>query len=66
MEGLEGALTAVASELRRQYLLGYVPERRPGDTAERWRSISVRLAGSARAAGKDGLQVRARTGYQGR
>ena len=66
MEGLEGALTAVASELRRQYLLGYVPERRPGDTAERWRSISVRLTGSARAAGKDGLQVRARTGYQGR
>ena len=45
MEGLEGALTAVASELRRQYLIGYVPERRPGDTAERWRSISVRLTG---------------------
>jgi VWFA-related protein len=66
MEGLEGALTAVASELRRQYLLGYVPDRRPGDTAERWRSISVRLTGSARAAGKDGLQVRTRTGYQGR
>jgi VWFA-related protein len=30
MEGLEGALAAVASELRGQYLLGYVPERRPG------------------------------------
>lgn len=61
MEGLEGALTAVASELRRQYLLGYVPERRPGDTADRWRSISVRLTGHAA-----GLRVRARTGYQGR
>ena len=66
MEGLEGALTAVASELRRQYLLGYVPERRPGDTAERWRSISVRLTGPARGAGAARLLVRARTGYQGR
>ena len=60
MEGLEGALTAVASELRRQYLLGYVPQRRPGDTADRWRAISVRLTRNS------GLQVRARTGYQGR
>ena len=65
MEGLEGALAAVASELRGQYLLGYVPERRPGDTAERWRSISVRLTGP-RGQAPAGLQVRARTGYQGR
>jgi Ca-activated chloride channel family protein len=61
MEGLEGALAAVAGELRRQYLIGYVPERRPGDTAERWRAISVRLTGRT-----PGLEVRARAGYQGR
>jgi len=52
---LSAGLSSVATELRRQYLIGYAPnsasEKRPG-----WRSISVRVK-------RTGLQVRARDGY---
>ena len=51
---LPGALTAIADELRFQYLIGYVPARpsgRPG-----WRSIQVRV-------NRPDARVRARDGY---
>jgi Ca-activated chloride channel family protein len=52
---LSAGISAIARELRRQYLIGYAPaagaEQEPG-----WRSISVRVR-------KPGLRVRARDGY---
>jgi Ca-activated chloride channel homolog len=52
-------LSAIARELRQQYLLGYTPASRhagrPG-----WRSIAVRVTG------RPGLRVRARDGYLAR
>ncbi len=51
---LSSGLSAIAAELRRQYLIGYAPaatEQGPG-----WRSISVKVR-------KSGLRVRARDGY---
>jgi Ca-activated chloride channel family protein len=52
-ETAERAATAIARELRHQYLLGYAP---PAGAAG-WRRIEVRVKG-------DGLTVRARSGYQ--
>lgn len=53
---LPSALSAIARELRLQYLLGYVPE---GEAAARrgWHGIRVRVV-------HPGLQVRARDGYR--
>jgi Ca-activated chloride channel family protein len=52
---LTAGLRSVATELRRQYLLGYAPA--PDDAGpRRWRSISVRVR-------QPGLRVRARDGY---
>ena len=51
---LSSGLSAIATELRRQYLIGYAPattQQGPG-----WRSISVKVR-------KPGLRVRARDGY---
>ncbi len=57
LESLPAALSAIAGELRRQYLLGYVPAAAGAPTsAGAWRSISVRVI-------KPGLRVRARDGY---
>lgn len=58
--GLEASLTAIAEELRHQYLLGYVPD----DAASRpgaWRAIRVSVRG-----GRPDLRVRARDGYETR
>jgi len=54
---LEETFTAIARELKYQYLIGYTPSdpRRPGE--REWRSIRVRVKGRA------GLHVRARDGY---
>jgi hypothetical protein len=52
-ETAERAATAIARELRHQYLLGYAP---PAGAAG-WRRIEVRVEGT-------GLTVRARSGYQ--
>jgi Ca-activated chloride channel homolog len=54
---LNPAFRDIAGELRRQYLLGYVPARRgaPGD----WRAIEVQAT-------RPGASVRARTGYVSR
>jgi Ca-activated chloride channel family protein len=56
-QGLDGALSSIARELRHQYLLGYAPagETEPG----RWHPIRVRVRG--REAGA--WRVRARDGY---
>lgn len=58
---LEPQLTALARELRSQYLLGYAPPR-AGDRPPGWHTIDVRLTGSNAAR----LRVRARDGYFGR
>ena len=51
-------MTAIAKELRFQYLLGYVPSRdRAGEPA--WHAIDVRV-------GRPDVRVRARDGYTGR
>lgn len=56
-QGLEGALSSIARELRHQYLLGYAPagEVEPG----RWHPIRVRVRGQDGAA----WRIRARDGY---
>jgi len=57
LEALPAALSSIAGELRRQYLLGYAPAAAgtpPGAGA--WRSIAVRVT-------QPGLRVRARDGY---
>jgi Ca-activated chloride channel family protein len=65
---LSASLSGIASELRRQYLIGYTPQpasSRAGGAAgrgasspgrEEWRSIAVRVT-------RPGLRVRAREGY---
>jgi Ca-activated chloride channel family protein len=53
---LSSALSAVARELRAQYLIGYVPVREHG---QGWRSIRV-------TATRPGVRVRARDGYYAR
>lgn len=50
---LEPTLTAIAEELRGQYLIGYAPA---ADGREGWRAIRVRVS-------RAGAQVRARDGY---
>jgi len=55
---LERTLTAIARELRYQYLIGYVPSVAPKPGAHEWRSIRVALKTPA-----NGLRVRARDGY---
>ena len=55
---LEKTLTAIARELRYQYLIGYTPLERITPGEREWRSIQVRLTDPAR-----GLRVRARDGY---
>jgi Ca-activated chloride channel homolog len=52
---LTSGLSAIASELRRQYLIGYVPAAEAAN-AERWHAITVRTRNPA-------LRVRARAGY---
>lgn len=52
---LRVALTAIASELREQYLLGYAPDAASRESG-RWRKISVRVTAP-------GTRVRAREGY---
>ncbi len=57
---LQQALTALAAELRVQYLLGYTPEPRvSADAVTGWRSIRVRV-------NRVGTRVRARDGYVAR
>ena len=50
---LSSSLSSIATELRRQYLIGYVPTATDGGG---WRAITVRV-------NKPGLRVRARDGY---
>ena len=58
---LDAELSALARELRAQYLLGYAPAR-AGERAAAWHAIDVRLVGrDARE-----VRVRARDGYFGR
>jgi len=52
--GLTTTLAAIARELRFQYLIGYVPSHRPGDTS--WHSIDVTVD-------RVNAKVRARDGY---
>jgi len=54
---LTPALTAIADELRHQYLLGYVPDA-AGSNRPGWHSIEVKVD-------VPGLRVRARKGYFG-
>jgi Ca-activated chloride channel family protein len=56
LAGLNGMLSAIAHQLREQYLLGYSPARTPVNGANEWRSISVHVK-------TRGLSVRARDGY---
>ena len=49
-------MSAIAEELRQQYLLGYSPARPLAGGRKEWRSITVRVK-------KPGLTVRARDGY---
>jgi len=51
---LSSGLSAIATELRRQYLIGYAPA--ATEQGQGWRSISVKVR-------KPGLRVRARDGY---
>jgi Ca-activated chloride channel homolog len=53
---LGDTLTALARELRRQYLLGYTPARPPVAGSGEWRSITVTVK-------RPGFRVRARDGY---
>jgi Ca-activated chloride channel family protein len=56
---LQATLATVARELRRQYLLGYVPRRTADAGGAGWRSIRVRLSNP-----RPGVQIRAREGYR--
>jgi Ca-activated chloride channel family protein len=55
---LERTLTAIARELRYQYLIGYVPSVAPKPGVHEWRSIRVVLKNP-----RNGARVRARDGY---
>ncbi len=55
---MDMALSAIAGELRAQYLLGYVPKV-PAAEGAPWRSINVRVnVGGARVRARDGYQAR--------
>jgi Ca-activated chloride channel homolog len=54
---LDETFTAIARELRYQYLLGYTPIKPSQTGAHEWRSIRVRVKG------RSDLRVRARDGY---
>ncbi len=56
LQGLDQTMTAIAEQLREQYLIGYSPVRAPVSGANEWRSIEVRVK-------KPGVSVRARDGY---
>jgi Ca-activated chloride channel family protein len=55
---LAPAVTAIAEELRYQYLLGYTPESTSGSNRRVWHTIDVRVD-------RPGVRVRARKGYFG-
>jgi len=55
---LEKTLSAIARELRYQYLLGYAPSEPIHEGVHEWRPIRVTLTGN-----HPGLRVRARDGY---
>lgn len=55
---LQTTLSAIARELRYQYLLGYAPADMDATGRREWRSIRVTVKN-----GRSGLQVRARDGY---
>ena len=57
-EALAPTLSAIADELRHQYLLGYVPNPASLTGPRAWRPIAVRVK-------RSGVVVRARTGYFG-
>ncbi len=57
-EAMAAALSGIASELRHQYLLGYVPDPASLTGPRAWRTITVRVK-------RPGAVVRARTGYFG-
>jgi VWFA-related protein len=52
---LASSLSTIATELRRQYMIGYAPPSSDG-ASQTWRSIAVRV-------NRPGLRVRARDGY---
>jgi Ca-activated chloride channel homolog len=54
---LNDILSTIASELRHQYLIGYVPLRPLAAGAGEWRSIVVKVK-------RPGVHVRARDGYR--
>jgi Ca-activated chloride channel family protein len=54
---LDETFTAIARELRYQYLIGYAPAKPAGPGVREWRSIRVT------AKGRSDLRVRARDGY---
>ena len=57
---LDATLSAIARELRSQYLIGYAPTRQPTSESEAaWRSIDVSIS-------RADAHVRARDGYYGR
>jgi Ca-activated chloride channel homolog len=56
---LQPTLTAIAEDLRAQYLIGYEPARAPGTDEDDWRAITVRV-------NRPGVSVRARSGYSTR
>jgi Ca-activated chloride channel family protein len=55
--GLAETFSAIAQELRFQYLIGYTPASPPAAGTSGWRSIRVRLKDT------NGLRIRARDGY---
>lgn len=56
-ESIEGVSTQIARDLRRQYMLGYIPPKKAD--AGSFRKIDVKVS----AAGRGDLRVRSRTGY---
>ena len=54
--------TAILSDLRTQYLLGYYPRQLPAD-AKPFHPVRVTLTGASRTA--EGLQLLSRNGYYG-
>jgi VWFA-related protein len=55
-KALQSALQTIAEDLGAQYLIGYEPSRPPSSEDHDWRGISV-------AVNREGLRVRARSGY---
>ena len=56
-ESIEGVSTQIARDLRKQYMLGYVPPKKAD--ADAFRKIEVKVS----APGRGDLRVRTRTGY---